>query len=190
VSRLVKGSDRAEPRRQRRRSERPRVPPPDAADAADGAVDLGPLTRTIGYVLRRAQLATFQNLIDRLAKFDIRPAQFSALAVVDRNPGLKHSQVSEALGIQRTNFVDLFDRLEKRGLAVRKPAASDRRSHALYLTPKGKALLARLSALEREHERRLVEAIGPEGRDQLLMLLDKLIAATQQDKGAEEAAVK
>jgi DNA-binding MarR family transcriptional regulator len=174
VPRVVKGLVRAETRHWRRRSK-----PEDQGEAVDAApqtaIDLGPLASAVGYLLRRAQLAAFQDLIDRLAQFDIRPAQYSAMLVCDRNPGLKHSQVSEALGIQRTNFVDLFDRLEQRGLAVRKPAPSDRRCHALYLTPKGKALLAHLNALQHEHEHRLTEAIGPEGREQLVALLGKVI---------------
>jgi len=190
VPRVVKGLVRAETRHWRRRSK-----PEDYGKAVDpaapqGAIDLGPLGTAIGYLLRRAQLATFQDLIDRLAQFDIRPAQYSAMLVCDRNPGLKHSQVSEALGIQRTNFVDLFDRLEQRGLAVRKPAPSDRRCHALYLTPKGKALLTHLNALQREHELRLTEAIGPEGREQLLALLGKVVDAMQSPEGVAVSAAE
>ena len=43
------------------------------------------------------------------APFDIRPAQFSVLTVIERNPGLTQSQVAEALGIKRTNFVGMLD---------------------------------------------------------------------------------
>lgn len=179
VPRVVKGLVRAETRHWRRRSRPEAEGEPVEASTPQGAIDLGPLASSIGYLMRRAQVAAFQDLIDRLAQFDIRPAQYAAMLVCDRNPGLKHSQVSEALGIQRTNFVDLFDRLEQRGLAVRKPAPSDRRCHALYLTPKGKALLTHLNALHREHELRLTEAVGPEGRDQLVLLLGKVIDAMQ-----------
>lgn len=189
VPRVVKGLVRAETRHWRRRSEPEDGESVDAA-APQGTIDLGPLGSAIGYLLRRAQLAAFQDLIDRLAQFDIRPAQYSAMLVCDRNPGLKHSQVSEALGIQRTNFVDLFDRLEQRGLAVRKPAPSDRRCHALYLTPKGKALLTHLNALQREHELRLTEAIGPEGREQLIVLLSKVIDAMQAPEGIAVSAAE
>ena len=190
MPRVVKGLVRAETRHWRRRSK-----PEDHGEAVDTAapqvaIDLGPLASAVGYLLRRAQLAAFQDLIDRLAQFDIRPAQYSAMLVCDRNPGLKHSQVSEALGIQRTNFVDLFDRLEQRGLAVRKPAPSDRRCHALYLTPKGKALLTHLNALQHEHELRLTEAIGPEGRAQLVALLGKVIDGMQSSEGMAVSAAE
>jgi len=140
----------------------------------DPAVDLGPLPGLIGYALRRAQLAVFHDFIRTLAAVDIRPAQFSVLLVIEANPGLKQSEVSAALGIQRTNFVALLDELERRGLARREPAAGDRRSHALHLTDDGEALLRRMKALQERHERRLVERLGEAGRRQLLALLARI----------------
>ena len=95
-------------------------------------IDLGPLPELIGYVLRRAQLAVFQDFFAAFAPFDIRPAQFSVLTIIERNPGLTQTQVAEALGIKRTNFVGMLDELEKRGLAERRQAR-DKRSYALYL---------------------------------------------------------
>ena len=85
-------------------------------------IDLGPLPELIGYVLRRAQLVVFQDFFSAFAPFDIRPAQFSVLTVIERNPGLTQSQVAAALGIKRTNFVGMLDALEKRGLAERRQA--------------------------------------------------------------------
>ena len=91
-------------------------------NAARPDIDLGPLPELIGYVLRRAQLVVFQDFFAAFAPFDIRPAQFSVLTVIERNPGLTQSQVAEALGIKRTNFVGMLDELEKRGLAERRQA--------------------------------------------------------------------
>lgn len=139
-----------------------------------GITDLGTLPETIGYVLRRAQLAVFQEIIRAFAAFDMRPAQYSALTIIGRNPGLTQTQVAEALGIQRANFVALLDTLEARGLARREAVASDRRSYALHLTEEGQALLGRLQQLVVEHERQLEQRIGPENRDLLLDLLGRL----------------
>src|SRR5690606_7319292 len=104
-------------------------------------VHLGPLAELVGYSLRRAQLAVFQDFIVKMKDFALRPAQFSVLAIIQANPGLKQSQVSEALGINRANFVALLDELEHRNLARRAPSPDDRRSNALYLTPQGEAFL-------------------------------------------------
>ena len=91
----------------------------------------------VGYALRRAQLAVFDEVIANFAELDLRPAQYSVLVLLGHSPGLKQSEVASALGIQRANFVVLFDGLEHRGLARRSPAPNDRRSYALYLTEAG-----------------------------------------------------
>ena len=137
-------------------------------------VDLGPLPDLIGYVLRRAQLVVFQDFFAAFAPFDIRPAQFSVLTVIERNPGLTQSQVAEALGIKRTNFVGMLDELEKRGLAERRQTARDKRSYALYLTAEGTALTRKLKPVIRAHESRMVGWVSEEGRAALIALLHEI----------------
>ena len=139
-------------------------------------VDLGRLPGLIGYVLRRAQVAVFQDFERSYAEFAIRPAQYGALTVIERNPGLKQTEVGAALGIKRANFVAMCDELEARGLIVRRVQAADRRSYALHLTRKGKALMARLHEANAAHEAKLIAAIGDAGREQLLTLLTRLAA--------------
>ncbi|HEY7552552.1 MAG TPA: MarR family transcriptional regulator [Hyphomicrobiaceae bacterium] len=144
--------------------------------AGAAAADLGPLDGMIGYALRRAQLAVFDQAIKGFAKLDLRPSQYSVLALIGHHPGLKQSEVARGLGIQRANFVTLLDTLERRGLARRSPIASDRRSHALYLTDEGERLLRRASAVVDEIEARLDAKLGPYGRADLLDLLGRLTA--------------
>lgn len=138
-------------------------------------VDVGPLADMVGYALRRAQLAVFDRVIKEFAALDLRPAQFSTLALLKHRPGLKQSEAATALGIQRANFVALFDLLEARGLAERRPYARDRRSYALHLTPAGERLVTRAQAIEAAHERHLEQILGPDGRSQLLVLLRQLV---------------
>ena len=97
------------------------------------------------------------------------------LAVLKRTPGLKQSEVAETLGIQRANFVALFDGLERRGLARREPMPNDRRSYALHLTAAGDELIARASVIEARLETGFDDRLGPGGREQLLALLGRLV---------------
>jgi DNA-binding MarR family transcriptional regulator len=142
-------------------------------------VDLGPLPGLIGFMLRRAQIAVFQEIFRAFAEAGIRPAQFSVLVVIERNPGLTQTEVAAALGIKRTNFVALIDGLEQRGLAERKCSATDRRSHALYLTDAGTTMMRQLLHLVDSLEARLVSRIGPGGRDRLLALLRQIAGGHQ-----------
>lgn len=142
---------------------------------SDATVDYGLLGESLGFLLKRVQMAVFNDFIRTFATVDIRPAQFSVLTIIARNPGLKQSQVSNALSIKRTNFVPLLDTLEERGLVKRKLAATDRRSHALHLTAKGNALMKELTALWTEHEQRVRALLGDDGRERLMDLLGRLV---------------
>jgi len=150
--------------------------PSEAAVAAEAsaAVDLGSLSGSIGLALRRALLAVSQDLSGRLAAEDIRSAQFSVLAVVRLNPGLRAAQVARALGIRHANLVPVLDGLAARGLAERRRAKGDRRASALFLTEAGEAMLARLEPLLAAHEARFAARLGGEGGCQLMGLLHRL----------------
>ena len=138
------------------------------------SIDLGSLPELIGYVLRRAQLAVFQDFFAAFAPFDIRPAQFSVLTIIERNPGLTQTKVAEALGIKRTNFVGMLDELERRGLAERRQTARDKRSYALYLTSEGTGLMRKLKPVLKAHESRMIARVGEDGRDRLVELLHEI----------------
>lgn len=160
---------------------RPRAPAAGISGRRKPAT-LGPLSAFLGYALRRAQLAVFDDFFRTVADLGLRPAQFGLLVVINQNPGLKQTDASAALGIQTPNFVGLVDELEKRGLAQRLPAANDRRSHALHLTKAGEVLLKRVMAKQAEHEDRMTARIGKAGREQLFELLEKL----SQTEGEQE----
>jgi DNA-binding MarR family transcriptional regulator len=146
-------------------------------------IDLGPLPDLIGYVLRRAQLVVFQDFFAAFTPFDIRPAQFAVLTVIERNPGLTQSQVAEALGIKRTNFVGLLDALEARGLAERRQAR-DKRSYALYLTADGAALMRKLRPVLKAHESRMIAKVGEDGRESMIALLHAIAGKREPRNGA------
>ncbi len=135
---------------------------------------LGPLPGYTGYVLRRAQVALFENFINTFKPLGLRPAQFSVLLVVQANPGRRQSEIAASLGIRQANLVGLIDELDGRGLTRRKRLAADRRSHALMLTAKGKALLKKALALQGRFEQHLMAALGAAEHARLIATLVKL----------------
>jgi DNA-binding MarR family transcriptional regulator len=145
-----------------------------ASSGRRNGVDLGLLDGLIGYALRRAQVAVFQDFFRTFAALDIRPAQLGVLAVLERNPGLRQTEIAAALGIQRTNLVGLVDALEARGLIERRAGPQDRRSTAVHLTEAGKVLVRRLRRLVELHEARVTAGLDEAERKQLLALLQRL----------------
>lgn len=137
------------------------------------ALDMGPLDDLLGYLLRRAQLAVFEDFIKAFAPLRLRPAQFSALIVIDCNPGRSQAEIAAALGIARPNFVAMMDELERRGLAERTSSKTDRRSHALVLTDAGRRLLKRALDVVAKHETRVSRRLGAAERTILVRLLHR-----------------
>lgn len=169
------------------RKRAPRRPEPaNNGERAAEPVDLGALPNLVGYMLRRAQLAVFQDFWRGYEAFDIRPAQYAVLMIIERNPGLRQSQVSAALNIKRANLVALLDSLEHRGLAKRVPVATDRRSYALHLTDEGAALMKKLAEANAAHEQRISAKIGEDGRKELLRLLHGVLDAVGSPPAEEE----
>jgi DNA-binding MarR family transcriptional regulator len=138
-------------------------------------IQYGPLTDYLGYALRRAQMSAVAEFLEAFREVDLRPTQFAVLTLISENPGVRQTEVCDALGIQKANFVPLLNELERRGLALRKPAAADRRSSALHLTPLGNSTLQRARSIHEEYENRYVARLGRRGRDQLLALLNKVM---------------
>lgn len=151
-------------------------------------VNMSALSDRIGYNLRRTYAAVLANLSTALEQFDIRPKQYGILVTVGRNPGLKQTQVGEALGIARTNLVPMLDALEQRGLIERRASETDRRSYALYLTESGVALTSRLRKIDADHEAKMHGLLGAEDGVLLISLLQKLRAAIAESHGAERPA--
>jgi len=144
-------------------------------------INVDPLPRMLGFMLRRAQTAVVGEFLEIMGELDLRPTQFSTLLVIGANPGVRQTEVCAAIGLQKTNFVPLLNKLEKRRLTVRKPTTADRRAYSLFLTLQGEAVLKRARQLQDEHEARMTERLGAAGREQLIELLSKLMPKSLPD---------
>lgn len=75
--------------------------------------------------------------IDNLRQWDLSVAQFDVLVQVGNTEGMTQQQLADQLLVTKGNVCQLLDRMEERGLLVRK---QEGRSNRLYLTEKGRAL--------------------------------------------------
>jgi DNA-binding MarR family transcriptional regulator len=135
---------------------------------------LGMLPGLVGYRVRLAQMAIFSSFDEALAHLDLSPGLFGLLVIVEANPGLKQNQLAVAARLDRSTLVPALDRLESRGLLERQAAPCDKRSNAVFLTPKGTRHLARAKIAVEVHEQDIGSALNPSERAQLLTLLDAL----------------
>jgi len=146
--------------------------PPVEASGEATALQLGELSGLLGYALKRAQLKVFDDFLRCMAPLQLTPAQFSVLLLLDNNPGRNQTEIANTLGILRPNFVAMLDALESRDLLTRMRSPSDRRSHVLMLTDRGRVTLARAKKLvTSKHEARLIEVLGRDNHAALLGML-------------------
>ena len=143
-------------------------------DFRPSSVDTTTLERLLGYILRRGQLAAFQEYARAAEPYAITPAQFSVMTVVAANPGVSQIALATALAIEPSRVVALLNALEQRGAAVRARSKFDRRSHGIFLTKQGLELLEDLTALVDESDRRVSARLTAKERDTLATLLGKL----------------
>lgn len=143
--------------------------PRDATSAQ--AVPARALSRRAGFLLAQLGTHAHRRFADRLAGLGLHPRHFGMLSHLGAAEGQSQQALSKALGIHRSAIVAVVDDLEHRGLAERRPDPSDRRAYALYLTPRGRDMLADLERMAAEHEAELLSGLSASERSQLISLL-------------------
>ena len=135
------------------------------------AINLGSLSRCVGFHLRLAQLAVFKDFERELGKIAVTPAVYSVLEVLQRNPGLTQSKLASAVRLDRSSVVPLLDKLGQRGLVERLASTTDRRHKHLYLTAAGMELLHQAIDRVTQHEQRVCKPFTAAEKQNLLELL-------------------
>ena len=137
-------------------------------------IDYADLDEHFGYALRRAQIASFEAYARAAAGDGITPPRYTALVILERNPGISQTTLGEVLGTARSGAMMLADWLEQRGLAERRHRPEDGRAWGLFLTAKGLTLVRKLNRKVRRHDRQFAARLEARERKALLRLLAKL----------------
>lgn len=132
------------------------------------------LDELFGYHLKRAVNVLQLDLKHTLKPFDLRMLTYTALVLIVDNPGLRQSQLAEAMDVERPNMVVIIDALESRELIIRDRVPTDRRAYALNATLAGRRLCEKATAAVKAHEERLLHQLSPETRQTVIAAL-KLI---------------
>ena len=125
----------------------------------------------LGYCLRRAQGAMHRDFMATVSELELTQKQTATLWLISANPGVSQVSVAAALDMDRATMMSITDRLEERGLVIRKRSVVDRRRQELYLTPAGISRLRKVKARIAEHEARVKALFKPA---ELAALLDAL----------------
>jgi DNA-binding MarR family transcriptional regulator len=137
-------------------------------------VNLGVLPSLVGYRLRRAQLAVYEDFLRDAPDPKLAPGQTAILVLIDANEGTTQQDLSEAMHVDKSTFAIALNRLAARGLIRRIRSAEDRRQNKLRLTRKGASTLRAMMAHVERHERRVFANLTERERATLVRLLKKV----------------
>src|SRR6478735_3022083 len=137
-------------------------------------VEMGTLSRSLAFHVRKAQLALQRRGLRSLSAGSVGPAEFGTLVLCEENPGLAQFQIAAALDIDKASVVAVVDRLEELGWLVRRRSSVDRRRYGLYLTVEGAHQSGVLRRQAEQAESFAHELFSQAELNQLLTLLGRL----------------
>lgn len=143
-------------------------------------LDLQFLAVQPGNAIRRLQQIAVALFMDETAGSGITPVQFAALTAVHSQPGIDQRTLAAAIAFDTSTIGGVIDRLEKRGLMVRRTSPADRRVRLLELTPDGEAMLQSIVPGVLRTQQRLLDPLPEAQREPFLQLMQTLVQAHSQ----------
>jgi DNA-binding MarR family transcriptional regulator len=111
------------------------------------------ILNSTGFLLNRTGRVWRERISAALEPLKLSTQELGLLRIIADKGPLSQQELGKRQLMDRTTVVHVLDELEKRGLVVRVKNEADRRSHLLYLTPRGKKTLARAAKIvDREQE--------------------------------------
>jgi DNA-binding MarR family transcriptional regulator len=116
-----------------------------------------------------------------LDKLGFGRAHHRVLHFVNRNPGMKVAELLDVLKITKQSLGRVLKQLIDEGYVVQKEGA-DRRQRLLYVSPAGEALALKLAGLQAVRIGRVLEELGPGGREVARRFLAGMIGDEDRER--------
>ncbi|OLE28833.1 MAG: MarR family transcriptional regulator [Catenulispora sp. 13_1_20CM_3_70_7] len=98
------------------------------------------------WLLHRAAQRMHSATGEQAEKHGLSLRDYIVLSALQMTPNLTQGELGKALGLDKTTLMSQLDRLELRGLVVRRSDPRDRRARIPEITDTGNALRARVAA--------------------------------------------
>lgn len=147
-------------------------------------MSLSDLYEKPGHLIRRAHQISWALFLDECAEFNITPVQYAAMVAIEERPGVDATRLSSLIAFDRSTIGNVIERLEARGLVVRKPSSEDKRVKLLFLSPEGSALLRNAEASVERVQERMLAPLSPPERKQFMKLLARLATLNNEATSA------
>ena len=128
-----------------------------------------------GFLLSKVAQRIRDNYDESLKDLGVNARHAGLLTILEEKGSISQSELGSWAHIDRTTIVALIDDLEKAGFVERKEHPTDRRSHAIYLTAKGKEIMPQIEKIAKEREQEFLEPLAAQEQKTLLQILRKLV---------------
>lgn len=132
-----------------------------------------------GHLIRRAHQVAVAVFMEETAEHDVTPVQFAILNSLIDQPGEDQVTLAREVAFDAATFGSVIARLESKGWVRRAADESDRRRKRLWITPAGEKAAQRMKRAVTRVQTRLLSPLDPQERQQLIRLLDRLVAGHQ-----------
>ncbi len=129
------------------------------------------LSRHTGFLLSKIGGIAQKRFAERIESVGLNVRMWGALNVLDAEGAISQHALGQSVGIDPSSMVATIDELEARGLVERHRHPSDRRAHALHVTPAGRRTLAAGRELAKSAQADLLAPLDESEREQLHALL-------------------
>lgn len=130
--------------------------------------------QNFGFLLSDSARLLRRNFDRRARTLSLNRAQWSVLARLARNEGVKQTVLADILEVSPITLARQIDRLEAGGWVKRQPDPQDRRANRLYLTETAGPVMEELKSRANESREEALEGLSDEERDTLVDLLTRV----------------
>ena len=127
----------------------------------------------LAYLIGRLDRMIRRALEEALAEVDLTLAQFTAMSVLARRPGLSNAQLARRSLVSPQAMNQALSGLVQRGL-IHRPSKPEGRALAIELTRAGQEVLDQLAPRIDEAESRLLAGLRPNQRRALLSMVEAI----------------
>jgi MarR family transcriptional regulator, transcriptional regulator for hemolysin len=129
----------------------------------------------LGFLFNHAGHVVDTELTAKLAELGTTPREICVLGKA-LGAELTQSRLGELAGLDKTTMVVTMDKLERAGLAERRPSATDRRARIVAVTPAGEKLLAAGQQVVDQAHVDMLSALPEADREVFVRCMSALVA--------------
>ncbi|MHA1538081.1 MAG: MarR family winged helix-turn-helix transcriptional regulator [Alphaproteobacteria bacterium] len=142
------------------------------------------LLQTPCHLIRIALKRVYDIFLEEVGGSGLTPPQFSVVLAVHQNQSIRQNDLVKLTGSDRSTVAELVGRLVARGYLTRKRLKEDQRVNRLLTTELGKEALRRAISGALAAEKRIIDPIPADKREEFIRCL-KLISGARRQAGED-----